>query len=897
MQPGDLVGQMLGHYKIKKQIGYGGMSTVFLADDIHLGREVALKVFWPRPGETQDFLRRFIREARVLAQLDHPNILPVYDYGEQGEMAFLVVPYMAGGTLKEVLQKRKALPPSEAVQLLNQVLPALQYAHDRNLIHRDIKPGNLLFKSADNLVLADFGLVKVIEGEEREGVPLQTISDTGLNIAGTPEYMSPEQIDGHAVPASDIYSLGVVLYEMVTGVRPFLGTNLLSVLMKQANETARPPREFNPYVSPQLEATILKALAKDPSKRFARPADFQQALQQSGNPASSPGSATLPMQVNAGSNPAPLGGQTGNGAYGSTIATNWTQGPGPMHPNSQPGGLSNPNTPVNSSNQPPQIYSPGTPSAPTVPNSQPGLAPAQLPLQGPAPVQIQRPVSQPGLAPGNNSATPQPSFQPSQPGVQPLQPIQPWATFQTAMPSFVPQQPKRSRTPLVVLLILCVLLVGVVASLFMTPLGPMLFSRHALATQTPGSNPVTPGSGTQTGRGVRTNVPGGTQAMSATLTSCPAGNAARAAVTAPLTSGNDPTIVYIVDESDASGNPTYGTVKLFDTVSGKKSELLKSSQTNITEAQISDDGQWVLFSAIVAGQSELRMVRLDGQGLQTLLCAPAGMTIRYSQWSIDQRYVVFDEFPQNGEPTVYLLNTQSGALQIEVTPPASGAALVARTWLDNNRILMVGIIPNSDAPQENIYILNIGGGANQDTASIHPVFTSAQPCWDFDSSYDSQTLFIAQCIAGPPTGSSTIGKQPSTGGTLSPIMASSSLAFNTVRVIDPASTTLLALASNTSEGNTGSQQNDGLYTVKTDGSGSPLRLTSVPAQAVESLNTFSQYFWSNISRDHTMYALETVKANGASSQYTLAFGQLSGGAPNAFTDYNQYMAMAGWTTT
>src|SRR6185312_6073000 len=219
MQPEDLIDQTLGHYKVKRQIGYGGMATVFLAEDIHLGREVALKIFWPRPGETQDFLRRFTREARVLAQLDHPNILPVYDYGEQGELAFPVVPYMPGGTLKELLQRRKALPPSEAIQLISQVLPALQYAHDRNLIHRDIKPANLLFKSDGSPVLADFGLVKVLDGEGREGIPLHTLTESGQSIAGTPEYMSPEQINGKAVPASDIYSLAVVLYEMLTGLR------------------------------------------------------------------------------------------------------------------------------------------------------------------------------------------------------------------------------------------------------------------------------------------------------------------------------------------------------------------------------------------------------------------------------------------------------------------------------------------------------------------------------------------------------------------------------------------------------------------------------------------------------------------------------------------------------
>src|SRR5579883_3422314 len=329
MQPQDLVGQTLGHYRMKRQVGYGGMATVFLAEDIHLGREVALKVFWPRAGETHDFLRRFAREARVLAQLDHPNILPVYDYGEQGELAYLVTPYMSGGTLKEVLRERKALPPSEAIQLVSQVLPALQYAHDRNLIHRDIKPGNLLFKGDGSLVLADFGLVKVVQGEN--GSLVHTITASGQSIAGTPEYMAPEQIQGKAVPASDIYALGIVLYEMVTGQRPFTGDSLLSILMKHANEQPRPPRELNPYVSPQLQTVIQKALEKEPQRRFARPADFLQALQQIGNPSSNAG--ILSARNNPASSPGPgmpsssNATQSTQGEYGPTLATSRAQAP------------------------------------------------------------------------------------------------------------------------------------------------------------------------------------------------------------------------------------------------------------------------------------------------------------------------------------------------------------------------------------------------------------------------------------------------------------------------------------------------------------------------------------------------------------------------------------------
>ncbi|HWZ17843.1 MAG TPA: serine/threonine-protein kinase, partial [Ktedonobacteraceae bacterium] len=188
MRPEDMVGIVLGHYRIIRQIGYGGMSTVFLAEDINLGRDVAVKVFWPRPGETKDFLRRFSREARVLAQLDHPNILPVYEYGEQDGQAYLVMPYMSGGSLKDKLKEGYPLPPAEALHLTIEMLNALQYAYERGLIHRDIKPGNMLFKSDGKLMLCDFGLVKVISPETEGKSAFETTSETGPAITGTPEY-------------------------------------------------------------------------------------------------------------------------------------------------------------------------------------------------------------------------------------------------------------------------------------------------------------------------------------------------------------------------------------------------------------------------------------------------------------------------------------------------------------------------------------------------------------------------------------------------------------------------------------------------------------------------------------------------------------------------------------
>jgi hypothetical protein len=369
-------------------------------------------------------------------------------------------------------------------------------------------------------------------------------------------------------------------------------------------------------------------------------------------------------------------------------------------------------------------------------------------------------------------------------------------------------------------------------------------------------------------------------------------------VTAPFTPGHDPTIVYLVNESDSAGNPTFGTVKLYDTVSSKKTELAKMGNATINEAQVSDDGQWVLFTVTLAGRSELRMVRLDGQGLQTLVCAPSNTIIRGSQWSLDQKYVVFDEFPQNiAAPTVYLFNTQSGMLQAEVDAPSAGIALLPRTWLDYHRVLMIGIVPNSDAPPQNVYVLDISNGAHQNVSSVHQVLTSTQQCWDFDSSYDGGSLFLVQCTYAEPTGSCTIVQQPTDGGTPGPVLSSSTLTFNTVRVIDPRNIKLLALSSDSGGfgAGQGDPAHDGLYLVLADNSAPPSHLTKTPTGQSAQLNLYSQYFWSNVSRDETLYTLEQISPSGVD---TLLFGSLDGGPSTTFASIGSgtSMAIAGWTT-
>jgi hypothetical protein len=376
-----------------------------------------------------------------------------------------------------------------------------------------------------------------------------------------------------------------------------------------------------------------------------------------------------------------------------------------------------------------------------------------------------------------------------------------------------------------------------------------------------------------------------------TSTSCPATGAAQAFISAPLVLGQDPTIVYIVNEG-TSNAPTFGTVKRYDTSTGQKVEINKTANTRIDDAQVSADGQWVLFTAHVAGQSELRAVRMDGQGLQTLFCAQSGFHIFGAQWSFNQKLVVFDVSQDTGGTTIYLLNMTNGSLQAELVSAAPGLAYLPRTWLDNTRVLLVGFVQNADAPPQNVYLLDTTKGANQKTTDLQQVVSLSQSCWDFDSSFDSSKLFVNQCTTGLPEGSSSVGVQPATGGKLNTFFTSSTLAINSIRVVDP-NNTLLATANNVGPGVSGDTGNDGLYRLKTDGT-TPFRLTSNNSGETSNLNLFSQYFWSNVSRDGKLYALEM--SNFSTGRYTLMFGSLNGGTPTTFADLSgNILEIAGWT--
>jgi serine/threonine protein kinase len=282
-----LSGKVLGTCTLQKLIGRGAMGAVFLAQQSRPRRQVAVKVLLPmialQPYQQAAFLARFQRETDAIALLVHPNIVPVHEYGEQDGMAYLVMPYISGGTLRDELEREGKLPLTQAVNYLEQMSAALHFAHERGIIHRDIKPANILLTPEKRLVLTDFGLAKIISDEQRDQTPL---SGEGMPM-GTPDYMSPEQVIGREIDArADLYCLGVILYQMVTGVVPFKGEMPMKVAMHHLHTLPPSPRTFRPDLPASADDVILRALAKNPDDRYAHTHDlalaFRQALEAAG---------------------------------------------------------------------------------------------------------------------------------------------------------------------------------------------------------------------------------------------------------------------------------------------------------------------------------------------------------------------------------------------------------------------------------------------------------------------------------------------------------------------------------------------------------------------------------------------------------------------------------------
>src|SRR2546425_3723364 len=269
----DRVGQQLGNYRLVQLLGQGGFAEVYLGVHIHLGTQAAIKVLYTLLA--RDDIEQFRTEARTIARLVHPHIVRVLDFGVEGTTPFLVMDYAPNGTLRQRHPKKVPLSLTTVVSYVKQVADALQYAHNEKLIHRDVKPENMLLGRHNEILLSDFGIALVAQSSRYQ----QT-----QDMAGTIAYMAPEQIQAHPRPASDQYSLGIVVYEWLSGDRPFHGS-FTEIAVKHSLVPPPSLRERVPTLPPAVEQVVMIALAKEPRQRFANIQAFATALEQASNPA------------------------------------------------------------------------------------------------------------------------------------------------------------------------------------------------------------------------------------------------------------------------------------------------------------------------------------------------------------------------------------------------------------------------------------------------------------------------------------------------------------------------------------------------------------------------------------------------------------------------------------
>src|SRR3954470_7898312 len=257
----SLVGQVFSNrYQIDREIARGGMAEVYLARDQLLNRPVALKCLFPEYAREPSFVERFRREAQAAANLNHPNIVAIYDWGQESGTYFIVMEYVEGRSLRDLIRSEAPVDPNDAAEITAEIAAALGFAHTSGVVHRDVKPGNVLLTRSGSVKVTDFGIARAGASDG--------LTQTG-SVMGTATYFSPEQAQGLAVDGrSDVYSLGVVLYEMVTGQPPFVGDSPVSTAYKHVREAAVAPSKIVPSVPPELERVILTCLAKDPKDRY-----------------------------------------------------------------------------------------------------------------------------------------------------------------------------------------------------------------------------------------------------------------------------------------------------------------------------------------------------------------------------------------------------------------------------------------------------------------------------------------------------------------------------------------------------------------------------------------------------------------------------------------------------
>jgi dipeptidyl aminopeptidase/acylaminoacyl peptidase len=396
-------------------------------------------------------------------------------------------------------------------------------------------------------------------------------------------------------------------------------------------------------------------------------------------------------------------------------------------------------------------------------------------------------------------------------------------------------------------------------------------------TPTPGKTVTSTTDTTPTTGVTPTTVP-----MLSTQTSCPPAGTARGAVIATLVRGSHTNVVYVSNQGPQD-NPISATLKRYDIASKSETVIVTLPHTSINDAQVSADGQWVLFGATVDNRSAIQLIRMDGQGLQTLYCTASGKQGGASalEWSPDQKYLIFME-----SGNVYLLNVATGVYKLEV-PSIDYKGYIPRTWLDNTRLYMTPYLPSEPLPLD-LSLLDIS------TAKVQQVLNSPTLCGDFDSSIDGTQLFTSECVFVMPVteGPSSIRVQPATGGPARTIYSTPTYAITNLRVASRS--TLLFVIRNENSVLGADTSHNGLWKVNTDGSGLA-RLTTETAGEETGFNAYTQYVWSTVSRDGAWYAVQFINYSSSSAgTSSVLIGPMNGGAP--FTLATGPVRVVGWTT-